>query len=357
VIDYDTGSSEADVQVVAQSRVGSAPLGTMNTPVLLGSSEAVDSDFTCPAAPGGEPPAPPCRWGDYAGASVDPVNARLVWGSNQLNGPSASEAAQWTTRSFALEANDLAPTASFAAPSAAAAGASASFDATASSDPDGTVASYEWSFGDGSGAEGGPATSHTYQAAGSYEVRLTVTDNGGQTATTSHLVTVGAPTGAGGEPSLGTTVSSSAQQTSLAPGIVAPDLGDVAGTGSAATGAIALTASPSGPGTVTWTVTFPNGRFGVFAAGRTGRCRRGYVKLGGRCRPAKVVYAKGRRAIPTVGPLRLRIAPTAAGRRALGNARRHGRRLTLTVTLTFAPAGGGAPIVRVLTLQLRPSRR
>ena len=41
------------------------------------------------------------------------------------------------------------------------------FDASGSSDPDGTIASYAWSFGDGqTAANGGPSPSHTYGASG-----------------------------------------------------------------------------------------------------------------------------------------------------------------------------------------------
>ncbi len=56
------------------------------------------------------------------------------------------------------------------------------FDGSASSDSDGTVVSYSWDFGDGSTATGAKAT-HTYATAGSYGVRLTVTDNQGATGT------------------------------------------------------------------------------------------------------------------------------------------------------------------------------
>jgi len=67
-----------------------------------------------------------------------------------------------------------------------------SVDASSSSDSDGTISSYDWTFGDGATGSGVTA-SHTYAVAGTYSVTLTVTDNGGATATTSTDVTVVAP--------------------------------------------------------------------------------------------------------------------------------------------------------------------
>jgi len=79
-----------------------------------------------------------------------------------------------------------APTASFTASCAL---LTCSFDASASSDSDGSIASYSWSFGDGNSAST-VAAANTYAANGSYSVSLTVTDNEGATNTTSQVVTV-----------------------------------------------------------------------------------------------------------------------------------------------------------------------
>ncbi|TEU16732.1 MAG: PKD domain-containing protein, partial [Anaerolineales bacterium] len=58
-----------------------------------------------------------------------------------------------------------------------------------SADPDGSIVSWNWDFGDGNtSTEQSPA--HDYAAGGSYSVSLTVTDDGGATATTSQDVTV-----------------------------------------------------------------------------------------------------------------------------------------------------------------------
>jgi YVTN family beta-propeller protein len=103
---------------------------------------------------------------------------------------------------------DRAPTAAFAT---SVAGLAATLDGSAASDPDGTIARYAWSFGDGQTATGSqPIVSHSYAQPGSYTATLTVTDDEGcsvalvftgQTASctgspaarVAHTVTVAAP--------------------------------------------------------------------------------------------------------------------------------------------------------------------
>ncbi|MBL8300071.1 MAG: PKD domain-containing protein [Rhodanobacteraceae bacterium] len=63
------------------------------------------------------------------------------------------------------------------------------FSSLGSTDSDGTIASYSWTFGDGSSSTVANPTK-AYTAAGTYIVRLTVTDNDGLTSMDSATVTV-----------------------------------------------------------------------------------------------------------------------------------------------------------------------
>jgi PKD repeat protein len=84
-----------------------------------------------------------------------------------------------------------APTASFTAPTCAPTVA-CTFTST-SQDADGTITTQIWDFGDGNTGSGATA-SNTFAAAGTFNVKLTVTDNSGLTGTVTNQVTVAAGT-------------------------------------------------------------------------------------------------------------------------------------------------------------------
>jgi PKD repeat protein len=88
---------------------------------------------------------------------------------------------------------NLPPTAAFlSAPAAPRTDDAVDFDGRSSSDPDGSIATYAWDFGDGTTGSGATPT-HAYATAGIYRVTLTVTDDMGDTGTVAHEVMVSAP--------------------------------------------------------------------------------------------------------------------------------------------------------------------
>jgi PKD repeat protein len=94
-----------------------------------------------------------------------------------------------------VEAPNVAPTADAGGPYTALVGETINFDGSGSSDPDGSIVSYDWDFGDGNTGTG-VSPAHAYAAAGLYTVSLTVTDNEGAADTATTTATISeAPTG------------------------------------------------------------------------------------------------------------------------------------------------------------------
>ena len=123
----------------------------------------------------------------YGLARIDRVVANLCGGGGGTNNP---------------------PTASFTTSTS---GLTASVDGSGSSDPDGDPLTYSWTWGDG-GTSTGVTASHSYAAAGTYTVGLTVSDGRGGTASTTRSVTVSTP----GDPDPSTPNLTSGQQINVA---------------------------------------------------------------------------------------------------------------------------------------------
>ena len=99
-IQYNRSSSSLLPLIAAQSRTTLTPLGQMDpVEMILATSADFDQDFTCGFM------GFPCRWGDYAGASPDPIAPSVVWGANQtlaLHDSANPSFPVWVTRIFAM---------------------------------------------------------------------------------------------------------------------------------------------------------------------------------------------------------------------------------------------------------------
>ena len=97
------------------------------------------------------------------------------------------------TQSFIItvtQTPNQSPTASFTAnPTSGVAPLEVTFNASNSSDSDGSITSYAWDFKDGDTGNG-QIINHTFSSIGSYNVLLTVTDNDGATDSTTKTITV-----------------------------------------------------------------------------------------------------------------------------------------------------------------------
>ena len=97
-----------------------------------------------------------------------------------------------TSQAIQVGATSLPPTAAFTySPVSPGVAEWVRFDGTGSSDPDGTIIGYTWSFGDGTPSVGGSAVYHQFAAPGTYLATLTVQDNDAATDSTSRTIVVG----------------------------------------------------------------------------------------------------------------------------------------------------------------------
>ena len=125
-------------------------------------------------------------FGTYTPRTNDPGG---LW-SLVVSGSDTSSPSNTGSGTKAVTLQDRPPIASFTTtPTSAPTATTLTFTGTASYDPDGTVVSYSWDFGDQSTGTGSVVT-HSFTYAKTYTVTLTVTDNGGVTGSTVSQVTI-----------------------------------------------------------------------------------------------------------------------------------------------------------------------
>ena len=132
-------------------------------------------------------------------ANFDGTNYFFLWntsdeseGDHTLQARATDDAEQSTDSTLVTVTVDRfndSPVASF---TFSCTGLTCDFDGSGSSDIDGSIISYNWDFGDTNGGSG-ITPDHSYAAAGTYTVRLTVTDNDNATDMDSQTVAVSEP--------------------------------------------------------------------------------------------------------------------------------------------------------------------
>ncbi|HEY5881086.1 MAG TPA: PKD domain-containing protein [Nakamurella sp.] len=162
---------------------------TANTSALT-----VNVDGSGSSDPDGSVASYAWNWGDGtpAGAGASANHAYTAAGTYTVTLTVTDNAGAQTSVSQPVQvtapAPNEAPTAAF---TQTADGLTANLTST-STDTDGEIVSYEWTFGDGSTGDTSSAV-HTYPSGGTYTVTLKVTDDDGATGTVTHPVTVTAP--------------------------------------------------------------------------------------------------------------------------------------------------------------------
>jgi hypothetical protein len=132
-------------------------------------------------------------WGDSSSHSL--LSVPFVNGVATGSPTVANSSLNWASAgAFVLSPsmiNDAAPVASFTA-TCTDATLTCTVNGTASTDSDGTISGYSWSWGDGTNSQDtNGVDQHVYSAAGEYQITLTATDNDGGTGTVTHPVFVG----------------------------------------------------------------------------------------------------------------------------------------------------------------------
>ena len=266
---------------------------------------------------------------------------------------------EWDNAGKACLMKPLALTgAAFAQTTSAIAGSPVGFHASAT-DPYGAFEP-TWTFGDGATGTGA-SPSHTYATPGEYTVTMTPKDalTGSTAAAVTRLISVAltaspppvvpTPIPAPAQTTTTTTTTSTTASTSpVTPNSAFPTARAAM---NAKTGVLTFTTTVANPGMFSWRATFQNGKFGAFAS--ASKCKTGFIRLGGKCRPAKVVFAKGSKVVGAAGSVSVTLKPSASALKALKNALRHKKGVPVTIVFSFKSSLGGSAVSHTQSVMVK----
>lgn len=183
VVDDGQAKSEPSLSSAAITAppVNIAPIADPGGPYAGEPGQAVAFDGSASADPNGDPLTYSWTFGDGSiGTGVNPMHTYAASGNYTVtlvvNDGNLDSDPVTTTAEIAVPPANRAPVADAGGPYSGDTGAAIRFDGSASSDPDGdALTAYAWDFGDGSTGTGATPT-HSYTAAGVYEVSLVVSD-------------------------------------------------------------------------------------------------------------------------------------------------------------------------------------
>ena len=118
-------------------------------------------------------------------------------------------------------------------------------------------------------------------------------------------------------------------------------------------GTITIVFVPTQAGQATLEVTVPTASLSSAQAAKAKKCKKGQIKLHGKCRPKNTLSGKVKATGVAGVPLSLTVKPSSKVKAAL----KKGKTVHLTATLTYKSALGGTPVVHVYHLTVKPPKK
>jgi PKD repeat protein len=188
----DAGATGTAMTTASISAVNQPPVADANGPYSGTVGMPLTFDGTASNDPDGTIVAYSWDFGDgNTGSGVAPTHTYMTDGSFTVTLTVTDDVGDtgMATSTATIGLGNQPPVADPNGPYVGTVGAAVQFDGSASNDPDGSIISYSWDFGDGNSGSG-PMPSHTYATANVFNVTLTVMDDAGATGSAGTKATI-----------------------------------------------------------------------------------------------------------------------------------------------------------------------